>query len=100
MRHGVWISIPLARSEMLTVQHLLAKGHAVCAMVHKEDERSKALRGTGAEVVIGELLEHYDVIRAASGTGAVYFCYPVSPGLIPATVYFADAAKRQRSKSL
>ena len=53
---------------MLTVQHLLARGHAVCAMVHKEDERSKALRGTGAEVVIGELLEHYDVIRAASGT--------------------------------
>jgi nucleoside-diphosphate-sugar epimerase len=34
-----------------TVQHLLARGHAVRAMVHKEDERSEALRGTGAEVV-------------------------------------------------
>ena len=77
-----------------TVQHLLEKGHAVRAMVHKEDERAEALRGTGVEVVIGELLEHDDVIRAAAGASAAYFCYPISPGLIQATAYFADAAKR------
>ena len=81
-----------------TVQHLLERGHAVRAMVHKEDERSEVLRRTGAEVVIGELLEHDDVIRAAAGTSAAYFCYPVSPGLIPATAYFADAAKRAALK--
>src|SRR6202048_3691161 len=81
-----------------TGQHLLEKGHAVRAMVHKEDERSEALRDTGVEVVIGELLEHDDVIRAASGTSAVCFRYPVSPGLIPATAYFADAAKRAALK--
>jgi len=46
------------------------------------------------EVVIGELLEHDDVIRAAAGASAAYFCYPISPGLIQATAYFADAAKR------
>jgi hypothetical protein len=57
-------------------------------MVHKEDERSEALRGAGAEVVMGEVLEHDDVIRAAAGTGAAYFCYPVSSGLIRATAYF------------
>src|ERR1700730_18375982 len=77
-----------------TVQHLLERGHAVRAMVHKGDERSEALLGAGAEVVMGELLEHDDVTRAATGTSAAYFCYPVSPGLIPATAYFADAAKR------
>src|ERR1700737_4109200 len=81
-----------------TVQHLLERGHAVRAMVHKEDECSEVLRGTGAEVVIGELLEHDDVIGAAAGTTAAYFCYPVSPGLIPATAYFADAAKRAALK--
>src|SRR6202040_2204275 len=81
-----------------TVQHLLDRGHAVRAMVHKGDERSEALRRTGAEVVIGELLEHDDVIRAVVGTGAAYFCYPVSPGLIPATAYFADATKRAALK--
>jgi NAD(P)H dehydrogenase (quinone) len=77
-----------------TVRHLLEKGHAVRAMVHKEDERSEALQGTGTEVLVGELLEHDDVIRAAAGTSAAYFCYPIRPGLIQATAYFADAAKR------
>jgi NAD(P)H dehydrogenase (quinone) len=77
-----------------TVQNLLEKGHAVRAMVHKEDERSQALRQAGAEVVTGELLAHDDVVRAAAGANAAYFCYPVSPGLIQATAYFADAAKR------
>ena len=39
-----------------TVQRLVEKGHAVRALVHREDERSEALRGTGAEVVVGDLL--------------------------------------------
>ena len=77
-----------------TVRHLLEKGHAVRAMVHKEDERSQTLRNWGAEIVVGDLLNHDDAIRATSGTSAAYFCYPVRPGLIQATAYFADAAKR------
>jgi len=77
-----------------TVRRLLEKGHAVRALVHKDDERSEALRGAGAEVVVGDLLEHDDAIRATAGTSAAYFCYPVRPGLIQATAYFAAAAKR------
>ncbi|HEY2532590.1 MAG TPA: NAD(P)H-binding protein [Xanthobacteraceae bacterium] len=77
-----------------TVQRLVEKGHAVRALVHKEDERSEALRDRGAEVVVGDLLDHDDAIRATAGTSAGYFCYPVRPGLIQATAYFADAAKR------
>jgi NAD(P)H dehydrogenase (quinone) len=77
-----------------TVQRLLETGYAVRALAHKEDERSEALRGTGAEVVVGDLLEHDDAIRATAGTSVAYFCYPVRPGLIQATAYFADAAKR------
>ena len=77
-----------------TVQRLLEKGHAVRALVHREDARSKALQSAGAEVVVGDLLEHDDAIRATVGTTAAYFCYPIRPGLIQATAYFADAAKR------
>lgn len=83
-----------------TVQRLLEKGHAVRALVHKEDERSEALQGTGAEVVVGDLLEHDDAIRAAAGTSAAYFCYPIRPGLIQATAYFANAAKRAGLKAV
>jgi len=77
-----------------TVQRLVEKGHAVRALVHREDERSDALRSAGAKVVVGDLLEHDDAIRATAGTTAAYFCYPIRPGLIQATAYFADAAKR------
>jgi len=77
-----------------TVKRLVEKGHAVRALVHREDERSDALRSAGAEVVVGDLLEHDDAIRATAGTTAAYFCYPIRPGLIQATAYFADAAKR------
>ncbi|MBY3465781.1 NmrA family NAD(P)-binding protein [Rhizobium laguerreae] len=83
-----------------TVQHLLEKGHAVRAMVHKEDERADALRHDGAEVVVGDLFEHDDVIRAAAGATAAYFCYPVRPGIIQTTAYFADAAKRAGLKAV
>jgi hypothetical protein len=69
---------------------LAEKGHAVGALVHREDERSEALRGRGAEIVVGDLLEHDDAIRATAGTTAAYFCYPIRPGLIQATAYFAD----------
>jgi NAD(P)H dehydrogenase (quinone) len=83
-----------------TVQHLLEKGHAVRALVHQEDERSESLRGTGAEIVVGDLLEHDAVIRSTAETGAAYFCYPIRPGIIRATAYFADAAKRAGLKAV
>ncbi|RFU49426.1 NAD(P)H-binding protein [Paraburkholderia sp. DHOC27] len=77
-----------------TIRHLLDDGHAVRAFVHQEDERSAALAKQGAEVVVGDLLEHDDVIRAMDGVTGAYLCYPVRPGFIQATAYFADAARR------
>ncbi|MGF6838424.1 NAD(P)H dehydrogenase (quinone) [Paraburkholderia youngii] len=77
-----------------TIRHLLNDGHAVRALVHQEDERSAALRAQGAEVVVGDLLEHDDVLRAMDGVTGAYLCYPVRPGFIEATAYFADAARR------
>ncbi|ACC75138.1 NmrA family NAD(P)-binding protein [Paraburkholderia phymatum] len=77
-----------------TIRHLLRDGHAVRAFVHSEDARSEALRAQGAEVVVGDLLEHDDIIRAMDGVTGAYLCYPVRPGFIQATAYFADAARR------
>ncbi|WP_213764966.1 NmrA family NAD(P)-binding protein [Caballeronia sp. dw_19] len=77
-----------------TIRHLLKDGHAVRALVHQEDERSTTLRDEGAEVIVGDLLEHDDVLRAMDGVTGAYLCYPVHPGYIQATAYFADAAQR------
>jgi uncharacterized protein YbjT (DUF2867 family) len=82
------------KTGMHTIRHLLNDGHAVRALVHREDERSAALRAQGAETVVGNLLEHDDVLRAMDGVTGAYLCYPVMPGFIQATSYFADAAQR------
>jgi NAD(P)H dehydrogenase (quinone) len=51
-----------------TIDELLARGHQVRALAHREDDRSKKLQ------------------RA-------YFVYPIRPGILQATAYFAQAAK-------
>ncbi len=77
---------------------LLEKGHPVRALVHREDSRSDALKKLGAEIVIGDLLEFDTVANALKGTDGAYFCYPIKPGLIQATAYFAQAAKEANVK--
>lgn len=71
---------------------LLEKGRSVRAFVHREDERSEALRARGAEVVVGDLLD-FDAVRAAlKGVDRAYFVYPIRPGLVQATAQFAQSA--------
>ena len=61
--------------------------------MHSKDKRSAALETLGAEIVVGDLLEVNSVRPAMEGIDAAYFCWPVTPGLIHATVNFAQAAK-------
>jgi NAD(P)H dehydrogenase (quinone) len=71
---------------------LLDKGAHVRAFVHREDERSEALRRRGAEVVAGDLLDLDAVREALKGVNRAYFVYPIRPGLVQATAQFAEAA--------
>ncbi|MBO0742429.1 MAG: NAD(P)H-binding protein [Hyphomicrobiaceae bacterium] len=50
-----------------TVEELLARGHQVRALAHREDDRSKRLQELGAEVVIGDLLKLNEVRLALRG---------------------------------
>ena len=74
------------------VEQLLERGHAVRALAHREDDRSKRLQELGAEVVIGDLLKLNDVRLALSGIRGAYFVYPLSPTLVQATAVFAVPA--------
>ncbi len=76
-----------------TVEHLLEREHAVRALARREDDRSKRLEKMGAEVVIGDFLKFNDVRAAMRGVRGAYFCYPIRPGILQATAYFAQAAK-------
>ena len=76
-----------------TVEELLARGHRVRALAHRQDERSKQLQERGVEVVFGDLLDFGEMRAALKGVERAYFCYPIRPGIVQATAQFAQAAK-------
>jgi NAD(P)H dehydrogenase (quinone) len=76
-----------------TVNELLARGQKVRALAHRQDDRSKRLQERDVEVVYGDLLDFGQVRAALSGVQRAYFVYPIRPGILQATAYFAQAAK-------
>src|SRR5918912_20531 len=80
-------------------QLLLKQGKAVRAMVRNEDERAKALRDLGAEVVAGDLLDLESMHRAIAGGDTIYFGMSVSDDYLAATVNAAAVAKHHGVKA-
>lgn len=80
MQRTYLVTAATGKTGVHTVRNLLAAGHAVRAFVHAQDERSEALRQQGAEIFVGDLLEHDDLISAMQGVSGAYLCYPVRPG--------------------
>ena len=74
------------------VKESIRRGLGVRAMVRRKDDRANALEKLGAEVVVGDLHKIDTIREAMEGTDAAYLVYPVYPGLIEATVNFAQAA--------
>ena len=72
---------------------LLKRGVPVRAFVRTLDDRANQLRALGAEIFVGDFLDIKSVQRAAQGTGAIYFAYPVQDGLMDATAAMAIAAR-------
>lgn len=82
------------------VKALLDLGVRVRALVRKDDDRAAELRGAGVETAVGDLLD-IDTVRAAmEGVDSAYFVYPLLPGLLSATAYFAQAAKEAGLKAI
>lgn len=83
-----------------TIDLLLQRGHRVRAMVHRDDERSRALAAAGAEVVQADFLDLDGVTAALRGVSGAYLCYPIRDGLVEATVNFAQAATEAGVRSV
>ncbi|WP_158934773.1 NAD(P)H-binding protein [Burkholderia sp. S171] len=82
------------------VRESIALGLNVRAMVRRRDARSEALEALGAEVVVGDLLEINTIRDAMKDVDAAYLVWPVQPGLINATVNFAQAARESGVKTV
>ncbi|MFI9785121.1 NAD(P)H-binding protein [Kitasatospora sp. NPDC051984] len=75
------------------VEELRGRGLPVRALVRRDDERAKALRATGAEVVVADLTRIGEVTKALSGCTRVYFGMGVSAQYLQAAVTTAAVAR-------
>ncbi|WP_428341186.1 NAD(P)H-binding protein [Mycobacterium sp.] len=74
---------------------LLARGLPVRALVRREDARAAALRGGGAEVVVGNIADVTDVRRALHGVQRAYWAAPITPLALELATIFATVAEEQ-----
>jgi NAD(P)H dehydrogenase (quinone) len=65
----------------------------VRALVHRLDERSRVLSEMGAELVVADLTNGADVVRALRGCKRMYFGMSISSTYLQATAIAAAAAK-------
>jgi NAD(P)H dehydrogenase (quinone) len=65
----------------------------VRALVHRLDERSQVLSEMGAELVVADLANGADVVRALRSCKRMYFGMSISPPYLQATAIAAAAAK-------
>lgn len=75
------------------VKILLEQKCPVRALVHRLDQRSQELSDWGAEVVVADLTNGADVVRALKDCRRMYFGMSVSPSYLQASVIAAAAAK-------
>jgi len=83
-----------------TVRFLRERGFAVRALVRKMDERAEKLKSLGAELFEGDLSNYSSVRDMLKGVQRAYFCYPIKPGLLEATAYFAQAAGEAKLEAI
>jgi len=57
------------------------------------DDRSAVLRKRGVDIAVGDFTDIDDIRAAMEGISSAYFLYPIAPGIIGASAYFAQAAK-------
>jgi len=89
----ILVSGATGRTGTAAIDELLKLGKRVRALVRTDDDRAAALRGRGVGTTVGDLSD-LDTLRAAlDGVRAAYFLYPIRPGIIEASAYFAQAAK-------
>jgi len=102
MKHDVYlITGATGATGGAAIEELLSRGARVRALVHREDERAKALRDAGVEVVVGDLLDSHAVQAALQNVTGAYFVYPIMQSqLVDETVYFAHAAKLAGVRSI
>jgi uncharacterized protein YbjT (DUF2867 family) len=89
----ILVSGATGRTGGAAIDELLKTGKHVRAYVRSDDERAAALRKRGVDIAIGDFTDIDDIRAAMEGITSAYFLHPITPGIIGAAAYFAQAAK-------
>jgi NAD(P)H dehydrogenase (quinone) len=92
MAKTILITGATGRTGGATIKLLLERGLSVRALVRRHNDQTKLLQKLGVEIVTGDLLDFDSVRSALRGADRAYFVFPIRPGLLTATAYFAQAA--------
>src|SRR5262245_52402695 len=87
------VSGATGRTGGAAIDELLKMEKRVRAYVRADDERAADLRRRGVDIAIGDFTDVDDIRAAMEGIRSAYFLHPITPGIISAAVYFAQAAK-------
>src|SRR6516165_953823 len=89
----ILVSGATGRTGGAAIDELLKMGKRVRAYVRSDGEQAAALRARGVDIAVGDFSDIDDIRAAMEGIRSAYFLYPISPGIIGAAAYFAQAAK-------
>ncbi len=89
----ILVSGATGRTGGAAIDTLLKMNRRVRAYVRSDGEAAQALRNKGVEIAVGDFTD-LDAIRSAmGGIRSAYFLHPISPGIVHASAFFAQAAK-------
>ena len=90
---NILVSGATGRTGGAAIDELLKMGHKVRAYVRSNDDRAEALRSWGVEIAVGDFTDIDQIRSAMEGIKSAYFLHPITPGILGAAAYFAQAAK-------
>src|ERR1700733_15536493 len=88
----ILVSGATGRTGGAAIDNLLKMDKRVRAYVRADDDRSAVLRKRGIDIAVGDFTDIDDIRAAMEGISSAYFLYPIAPGIIRASAYFAQAA--------
>jgi NAD(P)H dehydrogenase (quinone) len=90
---NILVSGATGRTGGAAINTLLQMGKSVRAYVRSDDERAATLRKRGVDIAVGNFTNIDDIRAALEGVRSAYFLHPITPGIVGAAAYFAQAAK-------
>ena len=89
----ILVSGATGRTGGIAIDTLLKMDKRVRAYVRKDGEEAASLRKKGVEIAIGDFTDIDAIHAAMQGVRSAYFLHPISPGIVQASAFFAQAAK-------